>query len=106
MEPGDIDRYQSRGEPAATTVLPAGLSPEHQHPAIRREGRTLHQVAFRQDAFAGTVRVHYADGEVADLAAEARKGDQVTAWRPDRRRIPSGTEADAPGPTAARPHHI
>src|SRR5438445_13864395 len=79
VAPGDVDGEQRR---AAVAAL---VAEEHHHPPVRCEGRPLVMEAGGQDALAGTVGLHDADGELA--AALLGEGDVVAARRPDRGRI-------------------
>src|SRR5262249_41482413 len=68
---GEIDGVE-RGPGVA-----AGIAEEHQHAAVRREGRALVVEARGEDALARAVRIDHADGELAaELLGE---GDHVAA---------------------------
>src|SRR5215813_7142045 len=76
-----VDRVERR--PAVT----ARIAKEHDHAAVRREGRTLVVEPGRQDPLARAVRVDHADRELpAHLLGE---GDDIAAGRPYRRRVRS-----------------
>src|SRR5262245_53910988 len=46
-------------------AVAAGIAEEHQHAAVRREGRSLVVEAGREDALARAVRIDHADRELA-----------------------------------------
>src|SRR5262249_26352649 len=55
----DIDRVERR------SGIAAGIAEEHDHAAVRREGRPLVVEAFRQDALARSVRLDDSDRKFA-----------------------------------------
>ncbi|ENN87294.1 hypothetical protein RHSP_25736 [Rhizobium freirei PRF 81] len=80
------------------------LAEEHDDAAVRSPGRTFVVEAGRQQALAGTIRLHHADGETATgLLGE---GDEIAARRPDRRGIGAVAERDAALVGTIRIHHI
>src|SRR3954451_8361902 len=58
IAPGKIDRMKMGGAAAALAEI-------HQHPTIRRPGRTFDQEILRQQALARAIRAHHADIERA-----------------------------------------
>src|SRR3569833_2111734 len=93
---GDVDRVEIRARPE--------LAEEHQHTAVRREGRAFIVEARSEHALARTVRLENADRELA--ARLPRERDVIAARRPHRSRVPAFAERDALRLAATRRHHV
>ena len=89
---------------AGPATVGASLAKIHQHPAIRRPGRSLDQEILGQQPLAGPVRPHHSNIEGAAL--DLGEGDQIAARRPDRRAVFARAEADPFRLAAIRVHHI
>src|SRR5437879_1673134 len=102
VTPGDVDGEQR------WAAVAAGVAEEHHDPPVRCDGWPLVMEAGGQDALAGPVGLHDADGELP--AALFGKGDVVAARRPDRGRIAAVAvvlaKRDALRGSAGRRHHI
>src|SRR3954447_15050586 len=86
VAPRHVHRIERRPPVAAR------IPEEHQYAAVWRPGRPLIVIAFREDALAGTICAHDADGKLARrLFGES---DVIAARGPHGRRISAVAEAD------------
>src|ERR1700693_6319464 len=94
---GQVDRKEARRGTAALAEI-------HQHPAVRRPGRSFDEKILCQQPFARAVRTHHADIERTSL--DLGKGDQVATWRPYRGAVFARAETDPLGIAAFPAHPI